>query len=176
MENKLNDMVLLGTSTRPHGIKGGFAFNLENKQDSVLHNKSKFLAMPLSGSSIPKDGKEFVIKSISFGNKVIVYIDGVDDRNVTESMLPFEIYVGRDEFPEVDEDEFYLSDIVGLDVYDIESDKIVGKVVKYFDNGAHIVLMTKVNGKSVDIPFVDHFVKEVNLEENRVECIIPQLM
>ncbi len=173
---KLENMVLLGTATRPHGIKGGFAFNLENKEDSVLANKSTFLAIPLQGSSIAKDGQDLKIKSISFGNKVIVYLEGVDDRNITESMLPFEIYVDRSIFPEPDEDEFYMTDIVGLDVYDLETEKVVGKVVKYFDNSAHIVLVTKVNGKSVDIPFVDQFVKLVNLEENRVECYIPHLM
>ena len=109
-------------------------------------------------------------------NKIIVYLEGVEDRNVTESILPFEIYVGRDEFPDADEDEFYLADIVGMDVFDIATEDIVGKVVQYFDNGAHIVLVTKVNGSSVDIPFVDHFVKEVNIEKNRVECIIPVMM
>ncbi|MFG1484094.1 ribosome maturation factor RimM [Halobacteriovorax sp. GFR7] len=177
MKKNLENMVLLGTATRPHGIKGAFVFNLENKVNSVLGNGSTFMAMPLSGSKISKDGEEKEIKTISFGNKVIAYLSGVDNRNITEEMLPFEIYVSRDIFPDIeDEDEFYMSDIVGLDVYDLEKEDIVGKVVKYFDNGAHIVLVTKVNGKHVDIPFVDHFVKLVNLEENRVECYIPHLM
>lgn len=175
MENSEN-LILLGTATRPHGIKGAFVFNLENKDNSVLQKGVTFFAKPLNGSSIAKPGKELTVKSISFGNKVFAYLEGVDNRNVTEEMLPFEIYVDRSTLPETEEDEFYMADIIGLDVFDIEKDQVVGKVVKYFDNGAHIVLNTKVNGKHVDIPFVDQFVKLVNLEENRVECLIPRLM
>lgn len=173
----IENLILLGTATRPHGIKGAFVFNLENKENSVLQKGTTFFAKPLNGSSIDKAGKELTVKSISFGNKVFAYLDGVDNRNITEEMLPFEIYIDRNELPEIeDEDEFYMADIIGLDVYDIENEKVVGKIIKYFDNGAHIVLNTKVNGKHVDIPFVDQFVKLVNLEENRVECLIPRLM
>ena len=101
MEEK--DLVELGSATKPHGIKGGFQFNLFNTVESVLKKNEVISIFPKSpASTIAKEGLEIKIENIHFGNKVICYLEDITDRNIVEEMLPFTIYYPREKFPEPD--------------------------------------------------------------------------
>ncbi|ATH08065.1 16S rRNA processing protein RimM [Halobacteriovorax marinus] len=167
--------VELGFCVKPHGIKGGFTFNLSNVEDSVLGKKSRILLTPRDrGSSLSPEGEFFTIKSIAFGNKVITYLEEVTDRNKVEDLIPFNISVSRDDFPSLDEDEFYLSDLVGLDVLEEESMEPYGKVSDFYDNTAQVVLVVKGSGKRVlELPFIEEFFPTINIEENYITMKIP---
>ncbi len=177
-----NDLIQLGVCHKPHGIKGGFTFLLENMQDSVLQKGVKVLLLPKdTRSSIPDNGEEFEISKISFGNKAIVYLkkDGqvITNRNTVEEMLPFFINIDRSALPEVEEDEFYLADLVNLKAIDPDTKDELGKVLKTFDNGAQVVLVIKLkSGKKVDVPFVENFVPVVDIENGIIEVHMPRFV
>ena len=96
MQKDKSKWMRLGVCRKPHGIKGAFDFHLDNAIDSVLDNGVEIHISPLEAkSSLPAEGMDIEIADISFGNKVIVYLDEVNDRNVVESMIPFEIYIDR---------------------------------------------------------------------------------
>lgn len=175
MENNEKKYIKLGFATAPHGIKGAATFSLENLEDSVLENGMMVLLKPAGPKSkIVNEGQEFKILNISFGNKAICYLEGVDDRNKIEAILPFEIYVTRDQFPEADEGEYYISDLIGLDVIDHESREKIGVVAKYYDNSAQIVLSVRVGVTYVELPFIDNFFPEVNINEGFISMIRPE--
>jgi 16S rRNA processing protein RimM len=173
---KKNDLVLLGNCHKPHGIRGEFSFFLENMHDSVLKKGSEITLFPKNpSSSIKTDGEVFKIEKISFGNKAIARLVGVVDRNQVEAMVPFEIFVDRKELPEPDEDEVYLSDLIGLKVLEQGTDRELGKVTKFFDNGAQVVLTIRGH-KSFDIPFVKHFVPEIDVAAGVMWVNVPQVV
>lgn len=177
-KQELSDLVELGFCVKPHGIRGGFTFVLANKENSVLNKGSKILLFPKDkSSSIPSNGKEFTVDKISFGNKVITYLTDINDRNDVESMLPFVIKVFRSDFPSTDDNEFYISDIIESKVFDHESKDEIGTVEDFYDNGMQIIFVIKLNsGKVIDVPFVDTFMPEVDIEAKRVEIIIPEMI
>jgi 16S rRNA processing protein RimM len=168
MEN--NDLIEMGYCAKPHGIKGGFSFVLSNIEDSCLEKGVKITLFPSSKkSSLPKNGEVFTIKSISFGNKVITYLEEVFDRNRVEEIIPFTIKVSRDLFPETQEDEFYLVDLVDLEARDHESGEVLGKIKDFYDNTAQTVIVIKAPGKQVlELPLIEQFFPEINIEEGYV--------
>ena len=87
-------------------------------------------------------------------------------------MLPFEFKVSRELFPEPEEGEFYINDLIGMEVFEAGTDRQLGIVSKYFDNGAQIILTIR-GARSFDIPFVDHFVPEVDVEANKIWVVVP---
>ncbi len=172
--SKIEDYIKLGECKKPHGIKGGFLFQLVNPEDSILLKKSKIKLIPLNeSSSINKNGEEFVIDSIHFGNKTVCYFGGIKDRNIVEAMLPFEILYPRSLFPELDNDEWYISDIVGLKVMDPDG-KEVGIVDSYFDNGAQICLKVITENNKYELPFVEAFFPKVDMENKTIVMIEPE--
>ncbi|OIQ16350.1 MAG: 16S rRNA processing protein RimM [Bacteriovorax sp. MedPE-SWde] len=172
-----DSLIILGVCNKPHGIRGGFTFVLENSQDSVLSKGTSVYLFPSSpASSISSEGEEHKIEKISFGNKTIAYLKDVTDRNVTESMIPFEIKFPRDQFPEAEEGEFYIADLVGIEVLEFGTDELVGKVSDYYDNSVQTILTIRGAKQSFDIPFVENFVPKVDVEARRIWVVIPKLI
>lgn len=64
-------------------------------------------------------------------------------------------------------DSYFYSDLVGLEVYD-ENNKFLGKVKKIEEYAAYQTLRIETNNKDILIPFVKAFIKEVNLDENKI--------
>lgn len=161
-----DQFVEMGYCAKPHGIKGQFQFHLHNTEDSSLVEGLRLKLVPTNDRSTLRAGGEiFTLSKIQFGNKIIATLKEVDNRNQVEAMIPFTIFINREDFKELDEDEIYLSDLVGLLVKD-EQGNPVGEVLKFYDNGAQTVLVvSKKLGGTLELPFIDVFFPEVNLEE-----------
>ncbi len=175
MNNKNeSQLVVLGSCRKPHGIKGAFSFFLESRVESVLEKGSKIFLRPLdSSSSISCEGEWHTLSRIQLGNKLIAYLKGVDNRNQVEAMIPFSIEMDRKDFPDLPEGEFYFNDIIGLKVFDAVSLKEIGVVKGVYDNGAQNVL--SISGKtSFDVPWVDAFIKEIDIESGVIKVIVPE--
>lgn len=167
-------LVELGSSNRPHGIKGAFCFQLLNPQESILAKGSIITIFPkTSSSSIPPSGQELKIESIHFGNKVICYLEGVQERNRVEQMLPFNIFYPREKFPNLEKGELYLSDLIGMKVVNQQGEAL-GHVDSFFDNGAQSVLKVKCAHEFFELPFVESFFPTIDLENRVMTMIIPE--
>lgn len=130
-----------------------------------------FTAAPLDlaayGNLYDKNGKQFEINDIRIQkNAVIVRFSGVNDRNTAEFLKGTELYVERDQLPDdLDEDEFYHTDLIGLTVKNEQGQKI-GTVHALFDFGGGDLLELKLTKqKMVLIPFSKAAVPEIKIEE-----------
>jgi len=172
----LKDFLLVGYCHRPHGIKGGFSFNVLSREDDLLSKGIGVLLRPVNNlSSIPIDGETFEIENISFGNKTIAYLEGVKDRNDVESMVPFIIYRDRKDFPEPNfkAGQYFISDFLELEVIDIEKDKPIGKIVSFYENGVQTIFCI-AGDKELELPFVETFFKEIDFTKRIVKILVPE--
>lgn len=162
-KNKEKKLLKLGECHKPHGIKGEFSFHLYNSEDSSLEYIKDIVLFPKNDqSTIDESGEHYNIKKINFTNKIIVRLENVDNRNKVEEMIPFEIYISKKDLIK-EEGEYFLNDLVGLKVLDLDENEI-GVVDNFYDNGVQEILVIK--GKTpMEIPVVDQFIKEVNTEE-----------
>ncbi len=173
---KKNELIELGSCNRPFGIKGGFHFFLHNPTESILKNSELITIKPMDATSnVDPAGIEVKIKSIQFGNKVVCYLEDITDRNIVESMVPFTISYPREKFPPTSEDEFYLNDLVGVEVLNT-SGKRVGEVHSSYDNGAQTVLRIQTKTEIIDLPFIDNFFPEVDVANNKIIMNQPEII
>lgn len=167
----MNDYIKLGLCRSVHGIKGEMSFTLFNKDESILREGISLLLKPLDGSSLKKETL-FTIEKIRFGNKVIASFKEVFDRNLAEEMIPFEFFVHRDDFPKLQDDEFYLGDLAGCKVFHFENSHEIGVIETFYENGSQDIIVIRTQRGRFEIPLVDQFVKEIDIE-NKVVRIIP---
>lgn len=173
---KKDDLIELGSCNKPFGIKGGFHFYLHNPKESILKNNSIITLIPSDrSSSIEVEGAEFKIKSIQFGNKTLCYLEDITDRNIVEAMIPFLIYYPRSRFPEVSDNEFYLNDLIGVEVFNTNG-KRVGEIHSSYDNGAQTVLRIQTKTEIFDLPFVDNFFPEIDIPNNKIVMNQPEFL
>jgi len=95
---------------------------------------------------------------------VLARVDGVNDRTAAEALKKTELFIERDQLPAPEEDEFYHSDLEGLEAVTV-SGETIGKVVGVFDFGAGPVV--EISG-NVMVPFTRAAVPEVDIECGRL--------
>ena len=109
--------------------------------------------------------KEYnVLRGREQGKAIIAQLEGVTDRNTSESMVGATIFVGSDQLEVLGEGEYYWSQLLGLSVVNTEG-KELGKVDWLFETGNNDVMVVQ-GDKERFIPYIrDDFVKSVDLEK-----------
>ncbi len=100
------------------------------------------------------------------GQYLLAHLEGVDDRDAAEAVMGMEIAVPREDRPEAEDGEYYWDDLIGLDVVNGE-DVALGRVTGLLETGAHDVMVVKGERERL-IPFVDAYIREVNLAARRI--------
>jgi 16S rRNA processing protein RimM len=102
-------------------------------------------------------------------NGLAVRLSNVVNKEEADQLKGTKLFVPRDRFPMLPENEFYYSDLVGMIVYDTGGNEI-GKVHAVLNNGAGDLL--EINGEklktSVIIPFTKEAVPTVDMESRRI--------
>ena len=177
MTEEQNKMIKIANVFHPHGIKGEVELRLlnENYEESILEDGMTVYLYPGSEKSkISKGGEEWVIQKIRFGNKVICSLEGMKDRTHLETLLPFELRVPREVFPETDENEIYLVDLVDWDVVSPEGEKL-GTLEAFSDNGMQYLFEVRLNdGSILTLPYVDAFFPTIDSEKKNIVMIMPE--
>lgn len=109
------------------------------------------------------------IKNIKYQkNNIIVKFSQINDIDEAEKYKNMILYVDRDQMPPLPEGMNYIVDLIGLEVYNEEGEKI-GVIADVFNTGANDIYDVKREGKkNLLLPVIDECVKEVDMENGRV--------
>ena len=105
---------------------------------------------------------------------MVARIKGVEDRNAAEALRGKELYIESSALPEPDEDEFYHSDLVGLQA-ELPDGTVFGKVTRVDDFGAGTVVdVVLVEGGTIVVPFTLTAVPKVDIKGGRMVIDPPE--
>jgi 16S rRNA processing protein RimM len=123
-----------------------------------------------------KDGRrQFEIAQVREAkDHLVATFKGVATRDEAERLNGIELYVARDKLPATDEDEYYHTDLIGLDAVTIDGDAL-GRVLAIHNFGAgDIIEIAPLKGQTMLLPFSNAVVPEVDLKGGRVVIALPQ--
>ncbi len=155
-----NNFISVGKILNFHSVKG-------EAKLGYTKNREEFLAQ-LEGVYI-KDNY-FEIENLRFTPKcAIIKFKGIDSLNEIIEYKGELVFVEESTAREnLEEDEFLIDELVGLDVYDGETK--VGAVVGVSNNGANDLLSVKTLNKNISlVPFVKAIVLSVDINARRVQ-------
>ena len=148
-----------------HGIKGEAKVGCsQNRQDFFLSLESVY-------NKKNNEYVEFKIENARANKKfILVKFKGIDSINdILEykgAVLFTEESVVRQN---LEEDEFLIDELVGIDVFDIKDNSKLGFVIGVSNNGANDLLSVKTNSKKIClIPFVKAIVPVVDIENKKI--------
>ena len=148
-----------GQITRAHGINGAMIVN--HFCDSVeVFMELKTLYF--------KDGESYtpvkVKKSSPYKNSAIVLLDGFTTPEQVVSVRMKTLYAKREDIL-TDENDFFIVDLIGLEVRDANTNELYGTLADVINQGAQDIYVIKREGKSdAYIPAISEFVNEISLE------------
>lgn len=163
------DLVLVGYISGAYGIHGWVRIRPYSEDaDAMLNAKIWWFDKPDMHSVD-------VIQAKLHVDDVVAQLVGVSGRDAAEALKGTAIQIPRSHFPALADGEFYWVDLIGLDVNDLEGAPL-GVVHDLMSTGAHPILRvtvadTKTESKSPQellIPFVDQFVKTVDLQARKI--------
>jgi 16S rRNA processing protein RimM len=104
---------------------------------------------------------------------LVVKLRGIDDRNAAERLTNTKLFVPRERLPEIEADEFYHADLIGLAVED-ENGNAIGAVSAVHNFGAGDILEVQPpEGGAMLLPFTETVVPEVDIASGRVVVVLP---
>ncbi len=161
MENLINIGTIVGT----HHLLGSVKMN-SIFQDTDLIIGEKVL--------LEKEDKRrlLTIRNIKKLNekKFIVDFDEIRGIEAAKELNGFQMKIRRDLLPEKNENEFYIKDLLGVEVF--SGEEKIGNIIDVMETAAHNILIIEdvLNGKEVMVPLVDEFIKKIDFKNNRIEA------
>ncbi len=163
------DLVVIGRVTRPHGVQGELKVQPFTESTSSF---SRFDQVIIRGRNRGEELRE-VLETRPHKNLVLIKLKGVRDRDQAEALAGAEILVRREWLPETEPDEYYWTDLIGLEGYG-EDGLYLGRVENVFSAGAGDILVLKNAGREVLLPFEADIILEVDLPGGRFRARPPE--
>lgn len=100
-------------------------------------------------------------------NVVVMKLKGIDDMNAAQAVRNKILYMNREDV-ELDEDSYFIQDLLGMTVKDFENQELVyGELVDVTETGANDVYHIKdAAGKVTLIPAIPDVIRETRIEED----------
>lgn len=144
------------------GILGELKVKSFCDSPSVFCGIEKFYFSPGSLQTID------IIQKKVFKNNIVVKINNIKTVNEASQLVGKVIYSCRCDIPLV-EGQYFISDIIGMDVIDINTKEIYGKVLDVIQTGANDVYVIKdIKSKEILIPAINDVIKSVDLNESKI--------
>ena len=159
-----SNFVSIGKILNFHGVKGEAKLGYTKNREDFL-SKLDVVYIEFQGKY-----REFEIADLKFTPKcAIVKFKGIDSLNEILEYKGCLVFVDESSIREnLDDDEFLIDELVGLNVYD--GDERVGSVVGVSNNGASDLLSVKTNSKNIClVPFVKAIVLSVDIKTKRIQ-------
>lgn len=156
------DKVKIGKIVGTHGLKGELKIRSNSDFSEERFKKGNYLIVRYQGIDL-----EFEIVSVRVhkGNYLVAFKEN-QDINLVEKYLGAMVYGYKDEAL-LDDDEYFYDDLRGLQVKSTEG-TVIGPVTSIYDNGRHNILNIDHHGKNVAIPYVEAFIKDIDLDNKEI--------
>ena len=157
-----DDFLLVGTIGLPFGIRGQVKLHAVTSHPEHLSRIKKVffgderVPMPMRRAAEHKP------------NVLLLTLDGVADRGAAEKLRGVEVYIREADAVPLDEDEYFLHDLPGLQV-ETTAGEAIGAVKEVLETGAKDVLVvTRPDGGEVLIPMIHDVVKSLDIPTKRL--------
>ena len=156
------DYIETGKFVGTHGVRGGLRVQAWcDSPEFLCQFKKLFL----------KEGESFkslkIKSSKPHGNVVLMEVDGVDNMDAAEALRGKVLYLKREDL-KLDKDQYLISDLINCNVYNVDTNDLLGTISDVSKTGANDVWHILRNGKEYLIPVIDDVVKNVDIDSNQV--------
>lgn len=158
-----NEYLQVGVITSTHGIRG------EVKVFPTTDDPSRFEDLKEVVLDTGKEYRKLAIEGVKYFKQfVILKFKGIDNINDIEKYRKMPLLVSREDAVELEDDEYFMADILGMDVY-TDGGELFGTLTDILETGANdvYVIDTKEHGE-VLIPAIKDCILDVNTEENKM--------
>lgn len=158
----------VGKVRRAHGVRGEVLVEVESDNPRRFDAGGELYAV----ASEDAVRRLRIASSRPHGDGLLLSFDGVEDRDAAEALRGAELEVDRSEIPPAGDGEVYYYELVGCRCSD-RAEGDLGEVVDVVEDGGGLLLIVADGEKTLPVPFVRSFIRELDVERGRLELDLP---
>ena len=161
----MEDLLKVGVITTTHGVRG------EVKVFPTTDDAERFLDIEYVLLDTGKELRRLNIQNVKFfKNLAILKFEGIDNINDIEMYKGRELWIPREEAQELGEDEYYVADLIGMEVL-LENGEKFGVLRDVMETGANdVYIVDRVDGEEILLPAIHDCVLDVDVEKKYHDC------
>ncbi|MBN1667942.1 MAG: 16S rRNA processing protein RimM [Anaerolineales bacterium] len=165
------EFLVVGKLHRPHGVRGEILVSVWSDSPERLVAGARFYA---GETHLPVQ-----IKSVrTHQNELLVTFEAYHDREQVALLRNQMLYSHISELPALAEDEYYLHQLIGLQVINAADETVLGEIVQVLETGANDVYVVRPQfGKEILIPAIESVVLDLDFEKGQARVqLMPGLL
>jgi 16S rRNA processing protein RimM len=163
-------VIALGVIRKPHGVRG------EASVEPWTNDAQRFEEVKRVTLVSPdeKAQRDVAIAAVRVhGGRVLVAFDGIESPEAVRELANWTIEIPDEEARKLDAGEYFLHDLVGLQLVDAAGQPR-GEVIDAYEGGGGILLNVRHEGATFEVPFAAEICKEIDVAAKRIVVDIPE--
>jgi 16S rRNA processing protein RimM len=163
--------IAIGIIRKAHGVRG--EASVEPWTDSA--DRFSELDSVTIVSPDDKSTREVAIESTRVhAGRALVKFAGIDSPEAVQSLQNWTLEIPETEARELEEDEYFLHDLVGLTLFDAEG-RNRGVVIEVLEGGGGLILEVKrPDGKKFELPFAADLCTDIDVPGKKMTVQLPE--
>jgi len=156
-------MYIIGKVLKPQGTKG------EVKVEIITSFPEHFVSLDSVYFEENKNYQAYSIESTRTTDRfVFLKFENIDSIDQAEKLRNKYCYIREDELSELTKDEYYIHDLIGMQVFDEAGNRIgeISEVESYPANDVYVV--SSPEGVQLNFPAIQEVIKSVDKKENKM--------
>ncbi|HOE33402.1 MAG TPA: ribosome maturation factor RimM [Smithella sp.] len=105
-------------------------------------------------------------------NALFIELEGINDVNSAGHLIGGRVYFSKDVLKKLPAGEYYVHEIIGLDVYSDAGDYL-GKIESVFPTGSNDVYVCRKAKEEILLPAISDVIKRIDLDQRIMTVKIP---
>ncbi len=161
--------ISIGKISGVHGLHGNLKVHSYSDSLDAYESGCSIVLRSVAGAE-----KSYTISKAQPHKKgVLLTLKEIADINAAEKLVGSDLLVSRSLLPELDDDEYYWFEIIGLQVFS-EAGESLGTVKSIFPTGSNDVYVVKKKGVEVLIPALESVIVSIDLDRNSMTVNLPE--
>lgn len=165
----MKPLLQIGYIARAHGLRGEVVLKTFDPQSTAINEVDVLVLGTRAGETL-----ELTLASVGEapGGDLLIRFEGHKRREDVEGLTGSSVSVRREDLEPPAEGEFFMGDLVGLEVVSVEG-KRLGVVEEIWSSGPVPNLVIRDGDAEQMIPFAEDFISKVELDAKRVTVVPP---
>jgi 16S rRNA processing protein RimM len=166
----MSGRIAVGVIRKPHGVRGEASVELWTDSPDRFN---ELTAVTLVSPDETSTREARIEAARAHGDRVLVKFDGIESPEAVDPFRNWTIEIPESEARELEENEYFLHDLVGLTLIDAEG-REQGKVVEVYEGGGGILLQVQRGDRTFDVPFAAEICTKVDLASKTMLVKLPE--
>ena len=161
----MEQFLQVGVISSTHGLRG------EVKVFPTTDDAARFQTLKNVVLDTGRKKLDLEIQSVRFFKQfVIVKFKGIDNINDIEKYKGKSLFVTRENAVELEENEYYIGDLIGMEVYTDDSEERFGVLKDVMETGANeVYIITSENHGEVLLPAFHECILDIDVEAKKMK-------